>query len=205
VEQVEAALEGVDEVRRRGVAGKQAEPAFVVGEGVGHDEGAPALDLDMVGKVVVVGVAVVEEAALLDEEPARVHARAVAAVPALAAHAGGPADRFARHADVVGLLAREAPHLLPAPAVAAGLVVRFAQPGGELGVALERDGAGVEGEGQAALGQQPLEPPDAGAAAVLDHALDGEVADGGVQRVDGLLQPPFRRSPAGWEYAEPSS
>ena len=58
--------------------------AHVVGvQGVGHDEVGPTRDLDPVGQVVGVGVGVVEEAAVLDDEAAR-----IGAVPT-----GVPAER----------------------------------------------------------------------------------------------------------------
>src|SRR5207247_2730212 len=54
----------------------------VVGERVGDDEVRAALHRRPVGELVVVRVGVVEEAALLDEQLARVDARSVATVPA---------------------------------------------------------------------------------------------------------------------------
>src|SRR5581483_4188568 len=114
---VEAAPHRLREVRRRGEALREDEARVVVGERVGHDEVPLAARLDEVGQVVVVGVGVVDEPALLDDELAGVDARRPAVVAADRRAAAGPRERLDRERDPPPLLlAVEQPHLLPAPA-----------------------------------------------------------------------------------------
>jgi hypothetical protein len=78
-----------------------------------------AADLDEKWQVVIVGVAVVQKAAFLDHELARVHARPIAAIPTHRPRAGGALERFDGEANVLALLVfAEAKYLLPAIAVA---------------------------------------------------------------------------------------
>ncbi len=80
-----------------------------------------AADLDPVGQVVSVGVAVVEEAALFDDQAARVRADP-AGVPADRAAAGRALDRLDRPLDVRPLLGfGDVLVVDPAPAVAGDL------------------------------------------------------------------------------------
>src|SRR5262249_61128094 len=119
----------VEEVGRASESLGEDVAAVVVDERVGHDEMPPSLHVDEIGQVVVVGVGVVDEAALLDDELARVDAGAVAAVPAERPLAARPLDRLDRPLDVLPVrVAVEEPVLLPAPAVAARLVARLARP-----------------------------------------------------------------------------
>ena len=82
VELVERGLQVREEVVAGAEARRGGELRVVGVHRVGHDEVAAAADGDPVGQLVVVGVRVVEEAAFLDQQPPRVLARAVAAVPA---------------------------------------------------------------------------------------------------------------------------
>src|ERR1044072_9360481 len=95
---------------------------------------------------VIVGIAVVEEAALLDDQLARMHARSIAAVPAERPLAGGLRDRIDRAADMVALLlAGQQRAVLPAPAVRDDVMAARPHLSRGVAVAVECDGTGVEG------------------------------------------------------------
>src|ERR1700685_3182028 len=78
-------IEGVaaidEEILGGGEVAAALQAAVIVVEAMGHDEVRAPADAATVGKIVVLGVAVVEKAAGLDHEPACVRARA-AGVPA---------------------------------------------------------------------------------------------------------------------------
>src|SRR5262245_21677057 len=176
--------------------GRPAEPlwenvaAVVVDERVRHHEVPVAVHLGEVGEVVVVGIRVVDEAALLDEQLARVDARSVAAVPAERALPRRPLERLDRPLDVLPLLvAAEQPVLLPAPAVAARLVPRFLDPFAYLRIPLQRDRGGVERRLDAVLVEHAEQAPDAGPAAVLVNRLGAEVAVLRIHEVRDLGEP----------------
>ncbi len=58
------------------------ELGVIFGQRIGHDQLRRALDLGPIGQLIVIGVGVVEESALLDQQAAGVDARRVAAIPA---------------------------------------------------------------------------------------------------------------------------
>src|SRR5258708_20806144 len=103
-----------------------------------------------------------------------------------AMRAGAPADRAAADAALQALdrfgdvlpfgFGRELEMIDPAPAVAANVVILLADRRGELAMALDRQGAGVECQRQAVLLEQAQHAPDADSAAVFEHRLCGEVA-----------------------------
>ena len=157
----------------------------------------PPPDLDPVGQLVVVGVGVVEEAALLHHQAPRVDARAVAAVPAERPLAGRLAQGLDGAPDVRALLLlRQIVVLDPPPAVRAH--VEAGRPDGRGGgrIALQRERAAEDGEGQPALLEDPHHAPEAHAAAVLEHALGGQVApgDAGIRGGAGLRPRPLREA-----------
>src|SRR3546814_14327974 len=79
----------------------------------------PALDLDPVGQVVGVGVGIVEEAAVLEQQAAGPRARRVAAVPAGRRRPGQALDAGDRPGDMLALLRLAQPVVVdPAPAMA---------------------------------------------------------------------------------------
>src|SRR5207244_11831076 len=86
------------------------------------------------------------------------------------------------------LLTRKPPHLLPAPAVAAGLVLRLFQPGCHLRIAFEGNRAGIEGDRDLELRDKTLDAPDARPRAVLEHGFHREVPVLGVHRIDDSLE-----------------
>src|SRR5581483_3460547 len=184
---VEAAPADVEEVRRPAEPLREDVAAVVVDHAVRHDEVALALHLGEVGEIVVVGVGVVDEAPLLHEQLARVHAGAVAAVPAERTLPGRLPEGLDRPLDVPALLlAVEQPVLLPAPPVAARLVTRLLQPLPNLRVSLEGDRRRVEGRLDAVLVEQAEEAPDARPATVLVDRLGAEVPVLGVHDVRDL-------------------
>jgi hypothetical protein len=81
--------------------------------------------------------------------------------------------------------------------MAARFMSRLGDPGAHLRVALDRDGAGIDGERQLIAAEQPLDPPYAGTRAVFEHRFGGEIAIGGIDRVDHLGQPVITTIPGG--------
>ena len=132
--------------------------------------------LHPVGQVVVVGIARIEEAAMLDDGRQRVHAEA-AGVPADRRLAGGLFDDGHRLLHVVELLLeREILVVDPAPAVARHLVAALGHRLAGGGVELQRAADRPRGEMHVAFAEQPQDAPEAGAAAVLELRFDREVA-----------------------------
>src|SRR5205814_2248698 len=123
------------------------------------------------------GIGVVEEAALFHEETARVHAGTVAAVPAHRPLAHRLLHGLHGLADVLALLGlAELVVLHPAPAERAHVPAGIADGGGDGGVALQRERAAEHRERELALVEETLHAPEPDAAAVLEHALGGEIA-----------------------------
>src|SRR5216684_6684922 len=151
--------------------------AVVVGERIGHDQVRLALDGLPERQLLAVIIRIVGEAAFLDQQPARVDAGSVAAIPAGRAIADRLLERLHRLLDVLALLGfaqLEMTH--PAPAVAADVEARLADGVGGERVALQGERAAEHGERQAALLEGAHDAPEADAAAELEHALAGEVA-----------------------------
>src|SRR5439155_25557788 len=120
----------------------------------------------------VVGVAVVDEAAVLDDELARLLARTVAAIPAQRPLAREPLDPGVPLVDGPALgLAVHQVVLLPPVAVAADVVALVGDGPGDGGIPLEGDGTGEERAPHPILREDAQEAPDAHAAAVLEHRL----------------------------------
>ena len=82
VKLVERRLEIDLEIRRCPETGGLRELSVICVHSVGHDEVILACDIDPVGKLVVVGVEVVEESPLFDEQATGSLAGAVTAIPA---------------------------------------------------------------------------------------------------------------------------
>ncbi len=139
-----------------------------------------ALDIDQKGKVVIVGVGIIEKAAMLLEQPAGVDRGRRARVPAHGGRAGGLRDRRDRARDrlaLLGLVHMGVP--LPAPAMGCDLMPvghrLLHQPG------RERDGAaiGVQRRRHAVLLQQRADARPAGARAVFEMRFHAEIAHAG--------------------------
>ena len=82
-----------------------------------------------------------------------------------------------RLADVLALLVlRHAVVVDPAVAVARDLPARLDHRGDRVRVALERHRDAEDGDRDAALGEEAVQPPEADPAAVLVHRLDRQVA-----------------------------
>ncbi|MNN27558.1 hypothetical protein D3C81_1410970 [compost metagenome] len=138
------------------------------------------------GQVVAVVVGVVQEAAVLDDKPARVGAVA-AGVPAQRQLAGQLLDDL--HADAHVLALGGFVHVLvvdPAPAMAGDLVAQFDEGAGQFRMALQRHRYAEDGQRQAALLELAQDAPDAGARAVFIDALHAHVAVGVGRGADDL-------------------
>ena len=151
-----------------------------------------ALDFDPVRQVVGVRVCVVDEAAVLDDQPSRV--RAVApGVPAFRRVAGQTLDRRDRARDVIALgrfvdvLIRD-----PAPAVARDFVAigeHRLDPGR---IALERHGDAEDRHRDAALAKQAKDPPQPRARSILVERFHAHVSHREGLRADDLGQERLR-------------
>src|SRR5882757_11336476 len=121
------------------------EPAVVGDDVIRDDQVFLAVDGGPVGQVVVVGVAVVGEAALFDQQFPGVNAGAVAAVPSDRPCTGGLLDRGDRLGDVLPLLVPgQQGDVLPPVAVGDDVVHARADIPGDIPIALQGHGAGVE-------------------------------------------------------------
>ena len=207
-------VEGVAAVGEKVLAGAEvagAEFHVVVGERIGHDQMRLAVLLHVVGQVVVVGVAVIEKTAFLDDQAARV-ARSARSGSTSRAGARRPCCFEARDRarDVAPLLVlaslkcstqRQPWQQMSWPAATIAC--------GGRRMALERQRAAEDRHRQLALGEKPHDPPEAGAAAVLEHPFGGEIALAGraPARLGSSVRPtsraPDRRCRS--EYSEPSS
>src|SRR6185437_2182575 len=160
-----------------GVAHGDGVLAVVVGERVGDDEVRLAFDGLPERQLVAVVVAVVGEAAVLDQQAAGVDRGSIAAIPAGRRLADGLPERLHGFGDMLALLVLAQGEVLdPAPAVAADVEARVLDRPGGGRVALERERAAEHRHRQAALLEGAHQAPEADAAAVLEHALAGEVA-----------------------------
>src|SRR3954447_2218674 len=187
---VEADDERVEVVARAGEPGRHEVAGVLVGLRVRNDQERLAEARRVVRQVVVGRIGVVEEAALLDEQLARVLARARARVPPerpLAEHA---LERLDRAQQVLALLvARLRPRLAPAPAVAEEVVPALAHPLGDRRVELQRGGDGRHGDGDLERVVDPRQAPDPRPRAVLVVRLRAEVARRRLGPGVGVLAP----------------
>jgi len=89
--QVQRVAEEGEEVaaRRHGAANKLG---VVVDATLGNDEVVATEDAHPIGQLVIIGVGVVEKAAILSQEPPRIHAWPIAAIPAERTFANGSGD-----------------------------------------------------------------------------------------------------------------
>jgi hypothetical protein len=111
-------------------------------------------DADPVGELVVVGVGVVEETALLDEKSPRVGAGAVPAVPAKRPAPGRADERLDRTPNVLPLLCLGQLEVLdPPPAVAADVVPCVDDRARDRGVPFEGEGTGEDGDREVPFGE----------------------------------------------------
>ena len=177
-------VEGVDAVAGEIVPEDEAAAALeahVVGvEGIRQHQMLSALDIDQKGKVVIVGVGIIEEAAMLAQQPAGVERGRRARVPADRRRAGGLRD--CRHGARDRLALLPLVHMgvpLPAPAMGGDLVPvghrLLHQPG------RERDGAaiGIQRRRHAILLQQRADARPAGARAIFEMRFHAEIAHAG--------------------------
>jgi hypothetical protein len=191
-------VERVDQVGREVVGGDEAvreqELEVVRVERVRDDEMVGAVHLDPVGQLVGVGVGVVEEAAVLDDEPAR-RVRAAAGVPPDGPPPADPLDRRDGALEMGALLLRrEFPVVDPPPAVARHLPPGGHHRAGGVGVPLERLADAEDRERKPVGRDDAVHAPEPGPAAVLEHRLGVEVAPADRRRrADDLVQERLRR------------
>src|SRR5882757_2241215 len=135
-----------------------------------------AVDGGPVGQVVVVGVAVVGEAALFDQQFAGVDAGAVAAVPPDRTLAGGLLDRRDRSADVVPLLlAGQQYDVFPAVPVGHHVVAAPTDLLGSVPVALKGNRARVERGLHVELVEDRQQPPEPHSRAILIEGFQRQI------------------------------
>ncbi len=176
IEEVEAVAQKGEEIPAR-PEHPAAEFHVVRRRRVGDDEVRLVAHPYPIGQLVIVGVAVVEEAAILDDQPPCVLGRCVAAIPAMGRFAGRLADQRDGAGDLLALLSLlQLVVLDPAIAMAADVPVGRGdrRRGGR--VRRQRPGAGEQGHRQPESGEDPMEPPPPNARAVFEHAFGGEVA-----------------------------
>ena len=80
VQQIESVLQEREEVLR-GKESPDSELQVVRAQGIRNDQVRLSLNLDPVGKLVIVRIRVVSKAALLDQQPTRMNAGTISAVP----------------------------------------------------------------------------------------------------------------------------
>ncbi|EON20068.1 amidohydrolase [Cupriavidus sp. GA3-3] len=191
IQDVERILQVLEELFA-GIEALRRGKAHVVGvERVRHHQvrlllAAGDFHLGPEGQVVAVVVRVVQEAAVLHHQAARVGAVA-AGVPAQRQFAGQVLDDLHADAHVLALGGFvEALVVDPAPAVAGDLVAQFDKSAGQFRMALQRHRHAEDGQRQAALLELAQQAPDAGARAVFVDALHAHVAVGVGRGADDL-------------------
>src|ERR1051326_8400486 len=137
----------------------------------------PPAHLNPVRELVIVGVAVVEEPAFLDEQSARVDAGRVATVPADRALPDRLGQRSDGASDLLALDGFAQLEMLdPAPAVATDVETDIPDRSRGRRIAFECERAAEHRHRQAALAENTEHAPEADATAIFEHALRAEVA-----------------------------
>src|SRR5215469_3218062 len=176
MEKIEAVAQKGEEILAR-AEHAAAEFRIVGSQRIGDDEMRALADPHPIRQFVIVGVAVVEEAAVLDQQPARVFRWGVAAIPAQWGFGGGLADQLGGCGDLLALLRfAEARMVGPAIAVAADVPVAGGDCCSGRRVGLEGAGAAEDRYGHTKAGEDPMQAPKADAGAVFEHALGTKVA-----------------------------
>src|SRR6516225_11758983 len=198
VKEVEAVAQKGEEVLSGG-ENAAAELRIVGGQRIGYDEVRPIADPYPIGQLVVVGVAVVEKPAVLDQEPAGVFRRRITTIPAGGALAGGLADQVDGGGNLLPLLAFGKPGMVgPAIAVAADIPVAGSDCSGRRRVRLEGPSAAKNRHRQPEAREDPMEAPEPDPGAVFEHALGTEVAPADPEvAAEHLGQPALGHSVAG--------
>ncbi|MNN09878.1 hypothetical protein D3C81_1227840 [compost metagenome] len=193
IEHVERVLQVLEELVARVEALRRGEAHVVRVERVRHHQmrlllAAGDFHLGPEGQVVTVVVGVVQQAAVLHHQPARVGA-VPAGVPAERHFAGQFLDDL--HADAHVLALGGFVDVLvvnPAPAVAGDFVAQLDERARQLGMALERHRHAEDRQRQLALLELAQDAPDPGARAVLVHAFHAHVPLGIGRGTDDLGQ-----------------
>ena len=157
-------------------AGGHGELHVVVVQRIGDDQLRLAVHLHVVRQVVVIGVALVEEAAMLGHQAPRVGADA-SGVPAHGPLAAEALDRLDAARDL-GAFHRLGHRVVvdPAPGVGGDLMPRLGEGAGGGGVQLQRAADAIDRQPQIPLGEEAQHAPDAGPRAVVELAFHRAVA-----------------------------
>ena len=176
IEAVEAVLEELEIFLAIGKA-RGGDEAHVVGaQRIGDDELRLAAIKAPIGQVVVISVRDIGEAAMLGDQVHRVE-RAAPGIPAAGRFSGGDGVQPHRLGDLAALLVGSHVLVLDPFIAVAGDFPAGGLHGGELGRgAHQRGGDAIDGDGQIGFGEQPMQPPEAGARAVFIHGFDVPVA-----------------------------
>jgi hypothetical protein len=177
---IEAKPQALEEVPGRGVGRRDQVPDVVVHLAVRHHQERRAQRVRVVGELVVAGVGVVQETAVLDQQFPGVDGGEGPDHPASRRPAGGPQQRLGRPADLVPLLlTAHADRVRTVPVVAVGehVVIPGPQPRAERRVALHGQRAGGERDRDPPAVDQAAQPPDPDPAAVLHVGLGADIAD----------------------------
>ncbi|KOT01469.1 hypothetical protein DM50_2834 [Burkholderia mallei] len=183
---VEEMIGGVEALRRRETHVVRVER--VRDDQLRHARAARHLDVHPERQIVAVMIGVVQEAAVLGDEPMRV--RTVAArIPAERAHARHALDRLHSEPHVLGfVLGRHVLIVNPAPAVTRDLVAELDERARELRMPLDRHADAEHRERQPALVELAQDAPHARARAVFVDRLHAHVARRIRGRADDLGQ-----------------
>src|SRR5580692_2438200 len=176
VEDIEAVAQKGEEILA-GTENAAAEFRIVGRQRIRHNEVWPVTHPHPIGQLVVVGIAVIEEPAMLDQEAAGIFGRCVAAIPAGRGFASRPADQIDGLRNLPSFLGlREAWVVDPAIAVAADVPAARGDRRGGGRVRLEGLGAAENRYRHRKAGEDPMQPPEAYTGAIFEHALGAEIA-----------------------------
>ena len=145
-------------------------------QGVRNDQVGPILHLDPVRELIIVGVAIVREATVLNEKLPGNGRRCVAAVPSFGGTSDQPMDRVKRPSDLVSLCGLvEKVVLNPAPAVAHDVPIAVGDRLSSSGIPFQCQSRGEDRERESPVPEEPADPPEPDAAPVFEHAFSREV------------------------------
>ena len=194
VEQVEGILQ-VGEKLLPAIESLAGSETHVVGvQGIRDYQVRLAVHHFPVGQIVRVGIRVIQEPAVFDDQAAGIRA-VTARVPAQRRAAGQSGDRLHRQSQVgpFGLLVHKLV-IDPAPAVARYLVTVLQHGAHGAGITLQRHGGAEHGDLDAPLTEDAQQAPEPGPAAVLVQGFHALVAHAGVRlSADDLRQKSLRR------------
>src|SRR4029077_11951197 len=176
VEEVEAVAQKVEEILA-GPEDATAKLRIVGGQRVGYHEVWLVTDPHPIGQLVVIGVAVIEKTAMLDQQPAGVFRWRIAAIPAGRGLAGSLADQVDGRCNLPPLFVFGEPGMIdPAIAVAACVPVARSDRRRRRRVCLERPCATKDRHWDPEASEDPMKAPEADPGPIFEHALGTKVA-----------------------------